>query len=411
VVGSRLVERGVLVLVAAGNWGTAGPFFHCSGASGELVLSVASVTATEYPASAFEARFIDANGASNTSKVAYVPDSKGPFPSNLTNVPIFPLSGDQTLDDEACGPLPAGTPNLAGKIVLVRRASACPYGAQQENLEAAGAQWILFYNNDSPVEQPFGWFQSTIGLIEGRAGDAIIKAVKAGGNVTASFTIDPTEIVGMYDPAGGLPSYFSSWGGLYDMQVKPDIAAPGENIFSTFLNGGYTMLSGTSQATPYVAGVAALYVGEFGGRKTQGSDWAKDLTGRIISSGQSVKWSKSGDFWAPTMKVGNGLVDATKLLQYDTSLSFSKFALNDTKHFSRYQSVDVRNGGKSSVTYTFEIQDAAGFEIWQPDDGGVGNPRIKSQATLQNNPVKMVPGIKFPSGTFTVSPGQTKKAE
>jgi thermitase len=46
---------------------------------------------------------------------------------------------------------------------------------------------------------------------------------------------------------------FSNYG-----DVAVDVAAPGDDIYSTYLGGGYKYLSGTSMASPYAAGLAAM---------------------------------------------------------------------------------------------------------------------------------------------------------
>lgn len=53
-------------------------------------------------------------------------------------------------------------------------------------------------------------------------------------------------------------SDFSSWGVTSDLKLKPEITAPGGDIYSTLPNGLYGKMSGTSMASPHMAGAAAV---------------------------------------------------------------------------------------------------------------------------------------------------------
>lgn len=412
VVASRLVDQGVVVVVAAGNDGENGPFDASNGASGAHVLTIAASEPGEFPASVFLVDF-NLDGQSNATNVAYIAGAND-FPSTVVDVPILPLTLNTSIVNDACTPLPNNTGNLTEGIVLVR-SGGCSLYDKHSNLVPFNPRYILFYNNDGPFESPvIGAASGFTGMIEARAGEAIIGTILAGGNVTASFNVNNTgHYVGLFNAGSGRPARYSSWGATFDLALKPDISAPGTKILSSYLGNTYAVLSGTSMATPYIAGVAALYVGKFGGRKAHQDDpaWAQRLVSRITATGRAVPWADwftsttDYGFWAPTVQVGSGLVDAAAVLNYTTELSFDgrKFEMNDTANFVGTHSVEVFNNGKEAVTYKFTLQGAGGFESWKPD-----TPEVKRYDEIVL--VEFDPIVDLPSD-LTVEPGQKATVE
>ncbi|KAL0933866.1 subtilase [Colletotrichum truncatum] len=405
-VASRLVDEGVVVTISAGNSGAIGPFYGSSGSSGKNVVAVASIDTEVFPSIPFEATF----GDSDTVRVGYLP-AESYFPNTVVDWPIVAPTTDTEATADGCQPYPAGT-DLTGKIPLVRR-GGCNFQVKQENLAALGAQYILIYNNESPMTTPStGNTDTQIALITAESGKRFIEAIKAGTKVTADFSVNPEAPVALDYPAGNRPNTFTSWGLLYDNQLKPDIAAPGGNIFSTYLNGEYAILSGTSMACPYVAGVAALYISQHGGRSVQGKGFARALSRRIISSGYALPWSDGTatdyGYTAPPAQVGNGMIDAWKVLHYDTQLEFEKIQLNDTRYHSRYHDITVTNKGKSDITYKFSAQPNAGVDALTvvPATGSLpSTKRVKTFAQL--SPKTYNPEISFPRD-FTLKAGESK---
>ena len=229
-VASRLVDAGLVVTIANGNYGTEGPFFASIGSSGQHVLGVASVEATVVAEPAFLATF-NLDGQSNTTTIGYF-DAYNPIPWTVNQWPVVPITLNTSAENDACEPLPEGKYNFTNKVVLARL-GGCEGRTKQTNIQNAGGHYTLFYFDDTSTEMPsvsrVGGF---VGMVEARTGKAMVETIMAGGSVITDFATlsDETYFVGMPNYpnyGGGFANYFTSWGGLYDLTIKPDIAAPG----------------------------------------------------------------------------------------------------------------------------------------------------------------------------------------
>ena len=90
----------------------------------------------------------------------------------------------------------------------------------------------------------------------------VFVAVAAGNENQNACNVSPASASGVFTTASSTSSdaksSFSNWGSCVEAY------APGSSITSTYLNGGTATMSGTSMASPHVAGVAALYKSTYG---------------------------------------------------------------------------------------------------------------------------------------------------
>lgn len=343
----------------------------------------------------------------NTTTLGYVP-AYNYFPSDVVGWPIVALSFNTSNDREACDPYPEGTRNLTGVIPLVRR-GWCSFTIKVNNLEALGAEYIMFYNNEDTLTAPgYPFTEPIVGLVTAEIGEALIDVLKTNGSVKADFSVNPEDPISYTNPHGGEPDYFTSWGPLYDLTLKPDVAAPGGNIYSSYLDDTYAVLSGTSMACPYVAGVAALYISVHGGRSVHGKGFAKTVNNRIVSSGTSLPWAVTEDqgFVASVAQVGGGLVNGYKVVNYSSTVDFDKFSLNDTANFNGAHDVVITNSGAEEVSYEFALEHSAGIEAagWLHEEGG---DTIRVKVLEELTPVDLAVEATLPE-SFSLQPGESK---
>jgi len=360
VASTNAARAGVVVVASAGNSGFS-PYITGSPATAEGAISVAAND--PYP---------NFPGATLTFSGTTIPaiNANGFALSGTStfNVKVIKnVAGSESLGCSVAafgGPLPPNTIAVVNRGTCARVAKAI-FGQQ------AGAAVVVMVNNAAgfpPFEGPITAnpddgvpFNVTIPFlgVKGPASTASSDGAKL--RAAADGTATAVAAASITNPNfTGFASFTSGGPRMGDSGLKPDITAPGVSIISTAIGTGNQgeALSGTSMASPHVAGVAAL-------TRQAHPDWrVADIKAAIVNTGRP-----SGVLGYKTSLGGTGLVQpanstATQVVartegqRFGASLNFGFKEFND--RFHRTKDISLRNHGSSDAIFNVAQAAASG---------------------------------------------------
>jgi subtilisin family serine protease len=298
-----LTAAGTLLVAAAGNEGNS---FFALGSPSSYAQAL-SVAAT------FDTDFVTVHASTPPEVARDYAASEGNFAPLLRDV--GPLGGVLVGAEPAlaCEPLEnAGA--IAGKVALVDRGD-CLFVDKTDQATAAGAIAVVIANHDYDgdpffMTAPDARTSSVPVVMIGRAdGDALRAHLAAGVEVTLEAErYDGPGAEGM----AGLSSRGPSAAGFL---AKPEIAAVGADVLSAGMGSGIdpSNKSGTSMATPFVAGAAALV------RQARPELGPTDVKALLVSHARQLSNVQGAVF--PVSRQGAGRLDVSGALASAARLS------------------------------------------------------------------------------------------
>jgi subtilisin family serine protease len=384
-------KAGVTVVIAAGNEGDK-PFLVGSPSTEDGAISVAALDdRASYPGAIISnAQYswtLTKNGVTGGPHVVFLNtnlyDLSTPVSGYLHKVAKngdaskFALGCPATGDDGATYTPDWDTSvDLTGMIVFIRRGE-CTFKEKVTAMKAKGAVAVVILQRQDIIDggdtSSYPPFQGPatptadipVLMINGADEYQIDGAITGFGDAgivprEVDITTSPGDVVSNpnYHTVADFSSSGPRWG---DLALKPEIAAPGVDIVSAASGStdGVAWFSGTSMATPVVAGVAALV-------KQANPKWTPALIKSAL-----IDTAKSVGSNVLLRDVGAGRVNALNAVKAkvtidagpNATMSFGMVYGDAAATLTKSQTFVVKNNGTTTASYKFAAAAAAGFTI------------------------------------------------
>ena len=219
---------------------------------------------------------------------------------------------------------------VEGKIALCYRGSSS-FFEKANAAVAAGAIAVIIVNNQSGViNMALTGYEHTAPVVSILQTDGEyfktgeLQTTNGVNYWTGTMEVRSSVDVGLYDSQYYTMSDFSSWGVPGDLSLKPEITAPGGNIYSVFgsipsISGApantatdkYELMSGTSMAAPQVTGMVALVMQHIreNGLSVDGLTDRALAMSLLMSTAVPMREEESGGNYYPILRQGSGLAN------------------------------------------------------------------------------------------------------
>jgi subtilisin family serine protease len=360
IVTAGLNKKGVAVIVATGNDGDLGTYSPSSPGVGSSVLAVGSVDNKNYPVTY---QLSDSHGRHFRYSSIF------PIDADPAGMSFIILAGPDASEAQACLTISyrkaaAQLVDANTTILAIRSGAGCTSTLKAQNAGSYGFKYVMFYSTaDTEITSFLGYYAleplepgvfnpATFAVNPDNSG-SIINEIAKNSDYKVFFSTADYVAQSPAQLTGGFMSNFSSFGPTTELDMKPEISAPGGNILSTWplSAGGYAVLSGTSMATPFMAGCYALI-------KSQLSNLnVNDTFSLLMNTATPMSWYYDQSFLSSAVQQGTGLVNPQTALDNESLVTPQQLNAGGSEQPVK-KTVTIKNRSTRSKTYVLSHRPA-----------------------------------------------------